>query len=155
MEERVATDRSTREGHRIEVRRVVAAPREAVWAAWTEPERMRRWLCPEGATLGRVEADVRPAGGYRLHMRGPEGEVYTVVGTYREVEPPARLVFTWDWAEEESAVGDTVVTVLLESVEEGTEVVVVHTALPTAESAEGHRQGWESTLGRLEPGLQG
>lgn len=139
----------------VEVRRVVRASREAVWSAFTEPGRMTRWMCPEGATLEGVTAEVRPGGTYRLPMRGSEGERWTARGAYRAVEPPARLVFTWDWEEEESAVGETVVTVRLEEVEDGTEVVIVHRGFPAAEAADGHRAGWESTLGRLEAMLEG
>ena len=142
------TTRETETG--VELTRVVDASPERVWAAWTEPVRMRRWLCPEMATLDKVEADVRPGGRYRLHMRGAEGESYTASGVYRTVEAPRRLVFTWDWEEEGHAVGETVVTVELLEVDEGTEVVLTHEGFPAAEAAEGHRKGWTSILGRLE-----
>ena len=73
---------------------VLDAPRELVWAAWTEPKRMAQWWGPHGFTNPVCEIDARPGGAIRIHMRGPDGSVYPMTGTFREVLPPKRLVFT-------------------------------------------------------------
>ena len=134
----------------VELTRTIRAPRETVFEAWTRPEHLSRWACPDHATLESVESDARPGGRFRLAMVGPEGERYTAVGTYREVEAPSRVVYTWEWEEEEHAVGETLVTVEFHAVDGGTEVRLVHSGFPAAEAAEGHREGWTSCLDKLE-----
>ncbi|HEX4817238.1 MAG TPA: SRPBCC domain-containing protein [Nonomuraea sp.] len=76
--------------------RVLDAPRERVWAAWTRPERLFRWFGPRSMAtpLGRVSLDVRPGGAWRATVVGEEGFEVTFDGVYREVRPPVRLVFT-------------------------------------------------------------
>lgn len=133
----------------MSVRRVIAAPVKVVFDAWTQPERMRGWMAPEDVPELEVTADVTPGGAYRIHMIRPD-VVYTAFGTYLEVSPHRRLVFTWDWEQEEHSVGETLVTVEFKEVAAGTEVTVIHDRFPNSEAADGHRQGWESCLNKLE-----
>lgn len=57
----------------------------------------------------RAEVDLRAGGRYRITMLGPDGSERRVGGVYREIDPPAKLVYTWKW--EESAMPDSTVTV--------------------------------------------
>ena len=132
---------------KLEVRRTVPGTTADVFRAWTEPRHMERWLAPGDVQSVTVESELRVGGTYRIHMQAEAGE-YTAFGEYREIEPDRRLVFTWDWAQAEHAMGPTVVTVELHPVEAGTEVTVVH-ELPE-KRVEGHRVGWDSCLDRLE-----
>lgn len=141
---------STKAETSLRVSRVIRADRETLFGAWTEPDRLRRWSCPEGATVEDVRVDLRVGGKYRIRMRGSEGQTYTAVGVYREVDRPQRLVYTWDWEEEDQAVGETIVTVEFKDLGETTEVVVTHERFPSAEAKDGHEQGWTSCLDRLE-----
>jgi uncharacterized protein YndB with AHSA1/START domain len=79
------------------ITRVFDAPREAIWHAWTDPDEAAAWWHPRGVVTPResVELDVRPGGRYRYTMIAPDGSEYPTVGTYREVVPLERLVFTW------------------------------------------------------------
>ena len=77
------------------IQRVFDAPRHLVWKAWTEPERMVRWLGPQGFTTTVLKADFRPGGAYRFHMRSPEGTEHWLQGVYRELVEPERLVSTY------------------------------------------------------------
>jgi uncharacterized protein YndB with AHSA1/START domain len=79
------------------ITRIFDAPRERVWRVWTDPEEAPYWLHPRGVTTPRehVDFDVRPGGRYRYTMVAGDGSEYPTVGTYREVSPPHRLVFTW------------------------------------------------------------
>ena len=91
------------------ISRVLDASREAVWRAWTDPDEAPYWLHPRGVTTPRahVDFDVRPGGDYRYTMVAADGTEILTVGTYREVVPPERLVFTWGSpgdADEERAV---------------------------------------------------
>jgi uncharacterized protein YndB with AHSA1/START domain len=78
----------------VEITKVFDAPRELVFAAWTQPEHFARWWGPEGFTTPMCEIDLRVGGSYRYCMRSPEGEEVWVRGAYREVVPPQRLVLT-------------------------------------------------------------
>jgi uncharacterized protein YndB with AHSA1/START domain len=74
--------------------RLIAAPRRALWRAWTEPELLRQWFAPRPWTTPVAELDVRPGGASRILMRGPNGEESSGSGVYLEVVPETRLVFT-------------------------------------------------------------
>jgi uncharacterized protein YndB with AHSA1/START domain len=89
--ERLAQMEKARE---LVLTRVFDAPREVVFKAWTEVERLRRWWGPKGFTNPICEVDVRPGGAMRIHMRGPDGTIYPMTGVYREIVEPERLVFT-------------------------------------------------------------
>ncbi|MFI7697786.1 SRPBCC domain-containing protein [Nonomuraea sp. NPDC049480] len=80
----------------FEITRVLDAPRELVWAAWTEPERFSRWFGPRmmATPVGRITLDAWPGGLWRATLVGGEGFEVLLDGTYREVRAPARLVFT-------------------------------------------------------------
>src|SRR5208283_3243052 len=83
-------DRMERE---LTLTRVFDAPRDLVWSAWTDPSHMARWWGPNGFTNPRCEMAVRVGGVIRIDMRGPNGIVYPMTGTFREVVAPERLVF--------------------------------------------------------------
>lgn len=132
------------------VTRAIPAPAEAVFRAWTEPEQIRQWSCPPGATIRDSQVELVPGGAYRLLIEAEEGTLHTAFGVYREIDPPERLVYTWDWEEAASAVGETLVTVEFVADGASTEVTVAHEGFPAAEAAEGHRLGWTWSLERLE-----
>jgi len=79
-----------------------------------------------------------------------EGNPHTAVGTYREIDAPNRLVYTWDWKEEGQGVGETVVTVEFEARGDATEIILVHEGFPAVEAKEGHEQGWGACLAHFE-----
>lgn len=130
------------------VRRTLAAPRERVFRAWTQPEELKRWSAPGDYGIPVAQVDLRVGGGYRIEMQAPTGQRHRAVGVYREVRPPERLVYTWSW-EEDPAMGETVVTVEFLDRGASTEVVLTHDLFPNAEARAQHEQGWSSCLDRL------
>jgi len=74
--------------------RVFDAPRELVFQAWTDPKHLAQWWGPKGFTNPVCELDLRPGGALRIVMRAPDGTDYPMTGVFREIVPPARLVFT-------------------------------------------------------------
>lgn len=74
--------------------RDIDVPVEKVWAAWTEPERLKRWFTPAPWTTVGCEIDLRPGGYFRTVMRSPEGQEFPGEGCYLEVVPNRRLVWT-------------------------------------------------------------
>jgi uncharacterized protein YndB with AHSA1/START domain len=76
------------------IARVFDAPREIVFKAWTEVERLKRWWGPKNFTNPVCEIDPRPGGAMRIHMRAPDGVIYPMTGVFQEIAEPERLVFT-------------------------------------------------------------
>ena len=132
---------------KLVVSRWFRAKREAVYAAWTEPEIMRKWFCPRDLQLVSAEADVRVGGRFRAEMSNGS-ETHTVQGTYREVVPGQRLVFSHQWQELDAVV--TVVTVEFVDRDGGTLVSLTHEGFRNRDSKQGHEGGWESTFDSLQ-----
>jgi uncharacterized protein YndB with AHSA1/START domain len=136
------------------ITRVFDAPRELVFKAWTDAERMKRWWGPKGFTNPVCELDVRPRGAIRIHMRAPDGTVYPMGGVYQEIVPPERLVFT-------SAALDDKGNQLFENLNTITFVEhagktkltlrtrVLKTTPAAAQYLAGMEQGWNLSLDRL------
>lgn len=78
--------------HELSVTRLIDAPRDAVWRAWTE--RLADWWCPKPWTTEIVAHDMRPGGRSALIMRGPNGEESAMEGVFLEVVPAKKVVFT-------------------------------------------------------------
>ena len=76
------------------VERVVRVSPERVWAAWTEPEHLRRWYAPAPGVIAECEIDLRPGGVFRFVIRQPDGVENPITCCYLEVEPYRRLVWT-------------------------------------------------------------
>ena len=74
--------------------RIFDAPRDLVFKAWTEPERLKRWWGPKVFTTPVCKLDLRPGGAIRIDMRGPDGTIYPMTGVFQEIVEPERLVYT-------------------------------------------------------------
>jgi len=82
------------EGRDLILTRIIDAPAEKVFRAWTEPELLKQWFTPSPWTASKVENDVRVGGSSLVVMRSPEGAEFPNRGVYLEVVPNQRLVFT-------------------------------------------------------------
>jgi uncharacterized protein YndB with AHSA1/START domain len=78
----------------IVISRVVQAPRELVWQAWTDPEHVKHWWGPNGFTTTIEKMEVRPGGVWKHVMHGPDGTDYPNYGVFKEVVKPERIVFS-------------------------------------------------------------
>jgi uncharacterized protein YndB with AHSA1/START domain len=135
----------------LEIKRVIKASRARVYAAWTDPAQLREWFGPENVQTRELVADVHAGGTYRWELINSEGEQMAVHGQYRELQPGRKIVFTWQWEDDEDWVGhESVVTVELFDCDGGTEIKLTHEQLPSAESRDRHTEGWKSVLDRLE-----
>ncbi len=126
------------------------APIERVFDAWTTPEIMGEFMCPDDIT-SVVTADPRAGGNYRITMRRPDGEELVAFGTYREFDRPARVVCTWQWEEDDPAlVKDTLLT--LDFVPRGsqTEMTLTHENFRDATQRDNHAGGWGEIFEKLE-----
>ncbi|HEX4466782.1 MAG TPA: SRPBCC domain-containing protein [Solirubrobacteraceae bacterium] len=133
----------------MRLERTFQASAEEVFDAWTNPDVLRRWWAADASwepTL--AEVDLRVGGSYRLSMRDPARDApHTVRGEYHEVSRPARLVYSWCWESEDGGLGHvSTVTVQFRQSGERTTVVLEHTGLESAESAERHGHGWDACM---------
>ncbi len=130
--------------------RMLNAPRELVFKAWTSPEHIQQWMQPEpGMVVPMVSMDLRVGGKFRIQMKKPDGEFFTAAGEFREVKEPERLVYTWDWekdgsGEEFGEVEGKTSLVTVDFLKRGdrTEIVLMHSRFASVESRDSHAQGW-------------
>ena len=141
-----ATDRTS-----LEIKRVIKAPRDRVYAAWTDAVQLREWFGPENVQTRNFVAEARVGGKFRWDLTSSDGEKMTVRGEYRELQPDRKIVFTWQFEDDEDwEQRDSVVTVELSDCDGGTEARLTHEQLPSEESRDRHTEGWNSVLDKLE-----
>lgn len=132
----------------LTLKRRLAAPPAQVFSAWTDPQKMMRWMGPEGVQALKAEIDPRTGGRYRLVMRSPEGEEHDVSGVYREVVPDEKLVFTWAWRSTPER--ESLVTISLKPDGTGTLLTLTHEQFFDEEARDRHEHGWAGSLDKLE-----
>lgn len=133
------------------VRRVLKAKPELVFETWTSGEHIRQWMRPEpGMQVPFATMDVRVGGKFRIQMQMPDGEYFTAVGEFQEVEVPRRLVYTWDWEKDGSGTeyGEvegkpTLITVDFLERGEQTELILTHSRFDTVTRRDSHAGGWD------------
>jgi uncharacterized protein YndB with AHSA1/START domain len=132
------------------ISRIFDAPRRLVFQAWTDPVHLARWWGPHGFTIVCCEAEVRPGGGWRRTMRGPEGGVICKRGVYREIAAPARLVFTYVSDDAAGNPGsETLVTVTFADIGGKTRLTLRQSFFESVGERDAHRDGWTSCLERF------
>jgi uncharacterized protein YndB with AHSA1/START domain len=141
----------------IRSERIFDAPRDRVWAAYTDPELIPQWYGPRGTTTIVDQMDVRAGGAWRFVMPGPDGSETAFRGTYREVTPPERIVQTFEW---EGMPGHVAIeTATFEDLGERTKVTTVSLFHTPEERdgmlASGMERGMNETYARLDELLAG
>jgi len=134
--------------------RVIDAPRELVFKAWTDPKQVAQWWGPRGFSNPVCELDLRPGGAIRIHMRGPDGTVYPMTGVYNEVVEPERLVFTSAALDEKGHPMFEVLTTVTFAEQGGKtkqtmRARVIKITPQAAPYIAGMEQGWTQSLERL------
>ncbi len=152
----------------ILIERVIDAPRELVWKAWTQPEYVRRWWGPGGFTAPVIRIDLREGGRYLFNMRSPEGQDFWSTGEYREIVLMERIVATDSFSDAEgnvvpaSAYGmsgdwpsELLATVTFEDVGDRTKVTIREPGIPAGENRDMAEAGWNESLDKLAEVLGG
>jgi uncharacterized protein YndB with AHSA1/START domain len=128
---------------------------ERVFRALTDPrELMEWWGSPETYRAHTWEADFRVGGRWRAEGKSADGKPYSVSGKFVEIDPPRRLVQTWqhDWDADHP---ETKVTYTLDDIPGGTRLTVRHEGFPSrSEACSSHAKGWERVLAWLEAHLE-
>jgi len=132
------------------VSRLVDAPPALVFKAWTQQEHAARWWGPAGFTIESCRLEATLGGTYRVAMRSPEGTVRTKRGTYREIVPPERLVFTYAWEDADGNPGHEMrITVTFELQGHQTLLTLRQTGFEDAPERDSHRGGWTGCFERF------
>ena len=142
----------TKPAFELVMSRVIDAPRERVFQAWSEPAQVARWFAPKPLTLPKCEMDFRSGGTFRMAMRAPDGKEYPFSGVYREIVPPSKLVWAGEFPD--GPAEQMLTTVVFEEQGKKTKLNVRQTfavLTPETEPAtKGAKQGWTATLDQLE-----
>ena len=130
------------------VRREITAPAEVLFDAWLDPQSLGSWLRPTGIRETRAETDPRVGGAFRIVMVDDESSIEHT-GTYREIDRPRRLVFTW--SSPATRFRDSIVTVTFQPSSDRSTVVEIHqVGLPDEEARASHQAGWSDALRELD-----
>jgi uncharacterized protein YndB with AHSA1/START domain len=136
----------------LAITRTFDAPRDLVYALFTEPAHIVHWMGPRGFTAMSFEQDARVGGRWRGMLRPDDGgKDLWQGGTFREIRPPERVSYTFAWDDDRGKPGtETLVTIDFEELGKQTRVRFHHTGFASEEDRDGHRGGWNSTFDRLE-----
>ncbi len=152
----------------LEITRLLRAPPEAVWRAWTDPRMIVHWWGPAHFTAPAANLELRVGGKYLYSMRDWSGKDYWSTGVFNEIEEPRRLVLTDSFSDPQ---GNPVpasyygmkgefpmemnVEVKFDKTEEGTMLTIRQRGFPDEENLNGARMGWNTSLDKLEGVLMG
>ena len=166
MDAKTKNDAMNTADREIIITRIIDAPRELVFKAWTNPGHLMRWWAPKGCTTPFCKVDLRPGGRFHYCMRLPEGRDIWGMGIYREIVAPSLLVYTDRFADAQgnpvppavygmsaSHPAETLVTVTFEEHEGKTRLTLRHAIPVSVEERKGAEQGWSEMLERLAEDL--
>jgi uncharacterized protein YndB with AHSA1/START domain len=132
----------------LTIKRRFKAPPAKVYAAWTDPEKVKGWMGPGEVKAKSAESDLRVGGRYRWVMVAPSGQELDVRGVYREIVPNEKLVFTWSWLSAPER--ESLVTVLLKPDGDGTLLTLTHEQFFDEDARDQHNNGWNGALDKME-----
>ena len=130
----------------LEITRTFDAPRGLLFRLWADPAHRMRWWGPEGMGLSELEMDFVEGGNWRMVMRHVSGYDHHVHGTFREIDEPSRLSFTYINDDDQR---ETVVTMEFVDLGTRTEMRFRQAPFQTEGAREGHNWGWNSTFDLL------
>jgi uncharacterized protein YndB with AHSA1/START domain len=131
----------------LTIKRRFKAPPAKVYAAWSDPEKMKHWMGPSNVEKVIAECDLRIGGRYHIKMIMPDDE-HDVSGVYREIVPNEKLVFTWAW--KSTPERESLVTVTFSDDNGGTVMTLLHEQFFDEAARDRHNAGWTSIMDRLE-----
>lgn len=134
----------------LEMRRILPADRETVFAAFTDPGELVQWWGPEGFSIPSADFVAQPGYAYCIEMQPPEGELFFLRGEVREADSPSRLAYTFVWDPPNADDAETVVELDFGDSGGTTEVGFRQGEFATEERLQLHRDGWTDTFNKLE-----
>ena len=133
----------------LQLERVLPLPRAVVFRAFSSAHELAQWWGPEGFTAPTVDFEPRVGARYRIEMQPPEGDRFYLSGEFREVDPPARLAFTFAWEEPDPDDVENLVELSFRDLGDSTEIGLIQGPFKTEPRCELHRNGWTESFDRL------
>src|SRR5262245_63246997 len=134
--------------------RVLPASPTLVFRMLVEADLFARWFGPNGFRVTSIDLDPRVGGSYRATMQPPDTDAFVLVGEFREIEPPARLAYTFRYEPPDPDDRETVVVLSLRDLGEATALTVEQGPFATEARKALHEQGWTESLDRIEALLE-
>jgi uncharacterized protein YndB with AHSA1/START domain len=134
----------------LELTRVFPAARSDVFGAFSDPTELAEWWGPEGFTIPSLEFHPRVGARYRIEMQPPESDRFYLAGEFRELDPPARLAYTFAWEDPAPDDVETVVGLSFRDLGEATEVALTQGPFKAEARRALHRDGWTDSFDKLE-----
>jgi uncharacterized protein YndB with AHSA1/START domain len=134
----------------LEMKRVLTAIPSVVFRAFSDSSELAKWWGPEGFTTLSLEFQPRVGESYRIEMQPPDGDPFYLTGEFREVDAPARLVYTFVWEDPDPDDVETLVALLFQDLGESTEVAFTQGPFKTEARRALHRDGWMDGFDKLE-----
>ena len=157
------TNNNNTSDRELVITRLIRAPRERVFQAWTDPEQLKQWYAPNGCTIHFAQIDVRPGGRIHSCIHNPEYGDCWCVGTYLDIVAPERIVHTLSNAYEDGREAspadlgmdpgwpqETVITITFEEQDGGTKITLHQTVSEALAKHTGAHPSWLQMLDRLE-----
>jgi uncharacterized protein YndB with AHSA1/START domain len=132
------------------MKRVLPDTPSVVFGAFSDSNELAKWWGPEGFTTPSLEFDPRVGESYRIEMQPPEGHPFYLTGEFREVDPPARLAYTFIWEDPDTEDVETLVTLSFRDFGESTEVALTQATFKTEARRALHHDGWTDSFDKLE-----
>lgn len=134
----------------LRLERLIPTPPAALFALWTAPAEIARWWAPDGYAAEVDAWDLTPGGAWRIVLRDADGRGTAAAGTFRRVDPPRRLVYSWAWEDVAGAPGRaSEVSVDFTAVPGGTRLTLVHAGFESSGARDRHDRGWQDSIARL------
>jgi uncharacterized protein YndB with AHSA1/START domain len=134
---------------RLQQTHVLPAPRGRVYGLFGERDQLSRWWGPDGFRVPGADWDPRVGGSYRIAMQPPEGDLFHLLGEFREVDPPARLAFTFVWDPPSADDRETLAELGFAARGGSTEVTLGQGPFATEERLALHESGWAQSFEKL------
>lgn len=123
----------------LTIERKITAPAEAVFDAWLNPDMLQKFMLPgDGMSVPKASSDAKEGGRFEVVMKSGDQEM-PHTGTYLEINPHSRIVFTW---ESPFSPGESTVTLGFDAIEGGTMLRLTHERFVDEESRDNHEAGW-------------
>lgn len=151
----------TKSAEGVVITRIFDAPVSLVWKAWTDPKHVMRWWGPKNFNGPVAKINLQVGGKYHFCMRSAEGQEFWSTGTYREIIPLKKIVYTDSFADEKGNVvpaatygmegvpDEMRVTLMFEDLGGKTRFTLRHEGLPAGEMSEMTIAGWNESLDKL------
>src|SRR5688572_24265818 len=112
------------DGLMLELKRVLPKAPAVVFAAFADAGELAKWWGPAGFATPSLRFEPRVGDSYRIEMQPPEGDSFYLTGEFREIDPPVRLTFTFEWEDPDPDDAETLVTLSFGDLDDSTEIAL-------------------------------